>query len=137
MRTHQWILAAIALGPLVSGCSKPQAAEPKPAQPVKTQIVTATRPEAGVRYSASIEAFEQVTLSFKASGYVDDLLRRRGADGRSRAAQPGDHVTKGTVLARVREADFRDRVNQGKARLAEAEAGGVKARLDLDRARTL
>jgi RND family efflux transporter MFP subunit len=137
MRTHGWILAAIALGPLVSGCSKPQAAEPKPAQPVKTQMVTATRPASGVRYSASIEAFEQVTLSFKASGYVDDLLRRRGADGRSRTAQPGDQVAKGTVLARVREGDFRDRVNQGKARLAEAEASGVKARLDLDRARTL
>ena len=76
-------------------------------------------------------------LAFKATGYVDDLLRRSGADGRFRAAQPGDRVTKGTVLARVRETDYRDRVNQGRARLAEAEASLVKARLDLERARTL
>jgi RND family efflux transporter MFP subunit len=137
MRTHGWMLAVIAIGPLVSGCSKPQAAELKTTQPVKTQVVKATSPASGVRYSASIEAFEQVTLSFKASGYVDDVLQRRGADGRARAAQPGDGVTKGTVLARVREADFRDRVNQGKARLAEAGASDVKARLDLERARTL
>jgi RND family efflux transporter MFP subunit len=137
MRTHGWIIAAIALAPLVSGCSKPHAEESKPVQPVKAQVVTAVRPESGIRYSASIEAFEQVTLSFKSSGYVDDLLRRRGADGRDRAAQAGDQISRGTVLARVRETDFRDRVNQGKARLAEAEASGTKARLDLERARTL
>ena len=139
MRTQRLIVAMAALGTLASGCSKPHtpATEPKAARPVKTQIVTATTPDAAVRYSASIEAFEQVTLSFKASGYVDELLRRTGADGRTRAAQPGDLVTKGTVLARVRETDYADRVNQGKARLAEADASIVKARLDLERAQTL
>ena len=139
MRTQRLIVAMAALGALGSGCSKPQtqATEPKPARPVKTQVVTPTTPDAAVRYSASIEAFEQVTLSFKASGYVDELLRRTGADGRTRAAQPGDLVTKGTVLARVRETDYADRVNQGKARVAEADASLVKARLDLERAQTL
>ena len=139
MRTQRLIVAMAALGALASGCSKPQtqAAEPKSARPVKTQVVTATAPDTAVRYSASIEAFEQVTLSFKASGYVDELLRRTGADGRTRAAQPGDLVTKGTVLARVRETDYADRVNQGKARVAEADASLVKARLDLERAQTL
>jgi RND family efflux transporter MFP subunit len=137
MRTHGWMSVVLASGALLSGCSKPHAAEPAPPPPVKTQVVAALRPGTGVRYSASIEAFEQVTLAFKASGYVDDLLQRRGADGRVRTAQPGDRITKGTVLARVRETDFRDRVNQGKARLAEAEASGVKTRLDLERARAL
>jgi len=139
MRTQRLIVAMAALGTLVSGCSKPhaQASEPRTARPVRTQVVAATTPDAAVRYSASIEAFEQVTLSFKASGYVDELLRRSGADGRTRAAQPGDLVTKGTVLARVRETDYADRVNQGKARLAEADASLVKARLDLERAQAL
>jgi RND family efflux transporter MFP subunit len=90
-----------------------------------------------VRYSATIEAFDQVTLAFKTTGYVDDLLRRTGADGRLRAAQAGDRVTKGTVLARVRAADYRERVSQGKAKLAEGDAGLTKARLDLDRAKAL
>jgi RND family efflux transporter MFP subunit len=137
MRTERLMVALIALGSLVSGCSQPQASEAKAPHPVKTQVVTSIPPESGVRYSASIEAFEQVPLAFKAAGYVDDLLRRPGADGRSRAAQPGDRVTRGTVLARIRESDYRDRVHHGRARLAEAEASMVKARLDLDRARTL
>jgi multidrug efflux system membrane fusion protein len=136
MRTQGLIVAVIAIGPL-AGCSTPQAQEPKPALPVKTQVVAAVPPESGIRYSASIEAFEQVPLAFKATGYVDDLLQRTGADGRLRAAQPGDRVAKGTTLARVREADYRERVNQARARLAEADASIVKARLDLDRARTL
>ncbi len=137
MRTTGLIVAIAALGTLTSGCSKPQAAEPKAARPVKTQAVTTTMPESGVRYSASVEAFEQVTLSFKASGYVDELLRRSGADGRLRAAQAGDRITKGTVLARVRPTDYTDRVNQSRARLGESEASVTKARLDLERAQAL
>jgi RND family efflux transporter MFP subunit len=137
MRTQTSILALVVIGPLVSGCSQPHASEPKVPQPVKTQLVAAMPAESGIRYSASIEALEQVALAFKATGYVDELLRRRGPDGRPRAAQPGDRVAKGTVLARVREDDYRDRVNQARARLAEAEASMVKARLDLERARTL
>jgi RND family efflux transporter MFP subunit len=137
MRTQRWIAVMASMGLLASGCSQPQASEPKAPRPVKTQVVAAAPPASGVRYSASIEAFEQVPLAFKASGYVDDVLRRSGADGKSRAAQPGDRVTQGTVLARVRESDYRDRVNQSRARLAEAEASVIKARLDLDRARTL
>jgi RND family efflux transporter MFP subunit len=137
MRTHTMIVALVAIAPLVNGCTKPHASERKPAQPVKTQVVSTAAPRPETRYSASIEAFEQVALSFKASGYVDDVLRRSGADGRLRTVQPGDRVIKGTVLARVREGEYRDRVNQGRARLAEAEASVVKARLDLDRARAL
>src|SRR5262249_32270232 len=60
-----------------------------------------------------------------------------GADGRVRVAQAGDIVSRGTVLARVHEADYRERVNQGQAKLAEGRASLRKASLDLDRARTL
>jgi RND family efflux transporter MFP subunit len=137
MRTSNVILAPIAAAVLAVGCSEPQASEPKPAQPVKTQLVTVAPPQAGVRYSASIEPFEQVSLAFKAAGYVDTLLRQSGADGRMRSAQPGDRVGRGTVLARVRESDYRERVSQGRARLVEADASVTKARLDLERARTL
>jgi len=137
MRTSQSILAMAAAVLLVSGCSSPQASEPKAPQPVKTHVVTAATPSPGVRYSASIEPFEQVTLAFKASGYVDQILRRSGADGKLRLAQAGDRITNGTVLAHVIDTDYRERVNEGKAKLAEGEASLVKARLDLERARTL
>jgi RND family efflux transporter MFP subunit len=132
------VITIIVIAGVTAGCSKPEHHEARSARPVKAQVVAPVAlQQSGVRYSATIEAFDQVTLSFKTTGYVDDLLRRTGADGRSRAAQAGDRVTKGTVLGRVREADYRERVSQGKARLAEADAGLTKARLDLERARTL
>jgi RND family efflux transporter MFP subunit len=136
MRTLQ-IAGVIAAGSFAAGCSSAQGVEPKPARPVKVQAVTTAPPQAGIRYSASIEPYEQVTLAFKSSGYVDDLLRRKGADGRARVAQAGDVVTRGTVLARVHETDFREKVEQGRARLSEAEAGSTKAGLDLERAKIL
>jgi len=111
--------------------------EPKAAQPVRTQEVAVSAPPGGVRYSATIEAFEQVQLAFKTTGYVDDLLRRTGADGRLRVAQAGDAITKGTVLASIGENDYRQRVAQGQAKLSEGQAALTKARLNLERARTL
>jgi RND family efflux transporter MFP subunit len=137
MRTASFVLAVVTSGALASACSKPHATEPKAPQPVKTQAVTIAAPQSGVRYSVTIEPLEQVQLAFKTTGYVDHLLRRPGADGRSRAAQAGDRVTKGTVLARVREADYRERVTQGKAKLSEGEASLTRARLNLERARAL
>lgn len=121
----------------LQACTTAESKEIKPARPVKTMAVTAAEAAQAIRYSATIEAFEQVPLSFKTSGYVDELLRRRGADGRMRAAQPGDAIPRGTVLARVREGDYRERVNQARARIAEAEVGRGKARLDLERAKIL
>jgi RND family efflux transporter MFP subunit len=137
MRTPSAVIAVLAVGTFVSGCATPQASEPKAVRPVKAHVVAEATAQPGVRYSASIEAFEQVSLAFKANGYVTELMRRRGADGRLRAAQPGDPVSTGAVLARVHEADYQERLNQGRARLAEADASLNKARLDLDRAQTL
>jgi multidrug efflux system membrane fusion protein len=131
------VVCAVAAASLAAACTKAQGVEPKPARPVRVQAVEPAPPQSAIRYSASIEPFEQVTLSFKSSGYIDDLLRRPGADGRLRTAQAGDRVAKGTVLARVREADYRERVEQGRARLAENDAALRKARLDLDRATNL
>jgi RND family efflux transporter MFP subunit len=131
------ISAVIAAACLASACSKVEGAEAKPPRPVRTQAVAMVPPATGVRYSATIEAFQEVPLAFKASGYVDDLIQRQGADGRLRAAQAGDRVSRGTVLARVHQADCQEKVNQGRAKLAEGEASLRKASLDLDRAKTL
>jgi RND family efflux transporter MFP subunit len=137
MKTWTSAVMVLAAALATQACGTAESKELKPARPVKTMAVAAADAAPAIRYSASIEAFEQVPLSFKASGYVDGLLRRRGADGRMRAAQPGDAVTSGTVLARVREADYRERVNQARARITDAEVARGKARLDLERARTL
>jgi len=131
------ILAVVVAASLASACTKVEGVEAKPARPVKTQAVTTAAAASGIRYSATIEAFQEVPLAFKASGYVDNLIQRKGADGRQRAAQAGDQVSRGTVLARVHEADYQEKVNQGRARLAEGEASLRKSQLDLERAKTL
>jgi RND family efflux transporter MFP subunit len=136
MKTEIVFVVVMAVAVLTTGCQKVQGTEPKP-RPVKVQTVSSTPPEEGIRYSATIEAREQVSLSFKSSGYVDDILRRNGADGKSRVIQPGDRVTKGTVLARIGDSDYRERVNQGQAKLTEGESSLKKAQLDFDRAKTL
>jgi RND family efflux transporter MFP subunit len=137
MKMLHALLLAGAAATLTAGCTRVQGSEPKPARPVKIQAVALAPPQAGLKYSATIEPFQQVSLAFKTSGYVEDLIRRPDADGRSRLAQAGDMVTRGTTLARVRGADYQERVNQGRAKLSESRASLQKATLDLDRARTL
>ena len=137
MKTLTAVHAVVAAALAASACSDAKALESRPVRPVKAHTVASAPVAAGVRYSATIEAFEQISLAFKTSGYVQALDRRRGADGMSRAAQAGDAIARGTVLARVEDADYRERVNQSRAKLAESEASEQKARLDLDRAEAL
>jgi RND family efflux transporter MFP subunit len=134
------IAAAFTAAAAASGttaCTRVDGAEPTPPRPVKVMAAAAVAAPAGTRYSATIEPFQQLALAFKAAGYVDHVAMRAGADGRPRAAQAGDRIARGTVLARVRIDDYRERVGQARARLAEGQASVVKARADLDRATSL
>ena len=64
MKTLMVVLAVLAGASLSVGCSKAQGLEAKPARPVKAQTVVPAPPHAGVRYSATIEPFDQVPLAF-------------------------------------------------------------------------
>jgi RND family efflux transporter MFP subunit len=139
-RTWTWtaaIAAAFTAAAGTSACTRVDGAEPTPPRPVKVMAAAAAAAPGVTRYSATIEPFQQLALSFKAAGYVDHVAARPGADGRPRAAQAGDRIAKGTLLARVRTGDYRERVGQARARLAEGQASVVKARADLDRATAL
>jgi multidrug efflux system membrane fusion protein len=131
----------IAIGGAIAaaGCTRVQGntAEDTPPRPVKVLEAAALEPQSRVRYSVSIQPYEQVPLAFKASGYVAEIQQRRAIDGRRRPLQAGDFVAAGTVLARVRADDYREHLNQAAAALAEVEASQRKAQLDLDRARVL
>jgi len=106
-------------------------------RPVKAMEARPAETPSGIRYAVSIQPYEQIPLAFKSGGYVDAVMQRRAADGRWRALQAGDTVPAGAIVARVREADYRERINQSNASLQELEAGMAKAQLDRDRARTL
>lgn len=133
---HHAALVALAAA-TAAGCTQAAAREAIPPQPVKVADVARAAAPTGVRYSATVEPAQQVTLSFKASGYVDAVLQRTTPGGGLHTAQQGDRVSRGLVLARVRESEYRERVNQGRARVAEGEASLMKAQLDLERAQTL
>jgi len=128
------ILVALAV-PLVA-CGRGPAREKTP-RPVRVEIVRRETAGSGLRYSATIQPNEQVPLAFKVGGYVREVLQRPGVGGRLRDLQQGDAVTKGTVLARITESDYQEKVNQAKAQVAEAEAGLLKARADAERAEAL
>jgi RND family efflux transporter MFP subunit len=82
------------------------------------------------RYGGAIEADASVDVAFRVSGVVDDVTLVRGADGRLRTLQDGDVVRRGTVLARLRQHEFRDQVT-------DAEAGFQQAQADYERAAQL
>jgi hypothetical protein len=101
----------------LSGCGARKVTAEQAPVSVKVRAVETVTAGNGVRYSASIEPQTQVELAFNVGGYVAGLLQVRGADGRMRAVQAGDVVRQGTVLARVRPADYQSNVDQAKARL--------------------
>lgn len=129
-------LAALTLTALPA-CKEAEVKAEAPVRPVKVQAVQPVAQEPRARYSATIQPDEQVALSFKVGGYVDTIVQRRGPDGRTKALQSGDVVRAGEIVARVRDADYRERLNQAESSVREAEAAQVKARLDLERARSL
>jgi RND family efflux transporter MFP subunit len=90
-----------------------------------------------LRFSATIQADREMAVAFKTSGYVATIPQRVGPDGRLRPLQAGDAVAAGTVLARLREDDYRERLIQADSAIREIEAAHAKASLDLARADAL
>jgi RND family efflux transporter MFP subunit len=134
----------------LTGCSKPQAIE-KPLAPVRVQAVETETSENGPRYSGSIEPASRVDVAFRLGGYVEQIATVPGENGATRLVHEGDLVTKGTTLVRLRDADYKTKVDQATSQLdqakaavqqtefgiKQAEVGRDKAKLDFDRASAL
>lgn len=137
-------------GMLLAGCRHGETYQ-KPLTPVVVRTVESYTEDAASRFSGSVEPETQINLAFKTGGYVDGIMQVAGADGRRRNLQEGDRVSRGAVLARVRQADYQAKlgeaksalaqslaaVDQGRFQLAEAAAGRDQARLDFARASNL
>ncbi len=115
----------------VAGCTKQHPYE-KPLTPVRVQVATRATAASGVRYAASIEPNTRVDLAFKAGGYIQSIAKVGGRD-----IQDGDRVTRGMLLARVKPADYDEKVKQARSQLAEAEAAAVPTKQAYDRATSL
>jgi multidrug efflux system membrane fusion protein len=81
--------------------------------------------------------FAQASLSFKSSGYVTSIQQVVGADGRRRDVGTGDYVVSGAVLARIRQQDLKNQVDQAEAQVSQATAQHVQAGQDYERAKAL
>jgi multidrug efflux system membrane fusion protein len=135
-RTKLIATALLALVALVGCASKSEAPREKLVIPVRVRMVEERSQLAGARYSGSVEPRTRVDLAFKVGGYVRELAQVR-AGSAMRSIQEGDFVSKGTVLAVVRETDYEQKVGAAQAGLAEAVAALKQAKLDYERAQRL
>lgn len=133
MRPRRISGGAWVFGVALLGC-KEEIPYVKPPTPVRVETVEEDRGESGLRYSADIRPQQQVNLAFRIGGYIEEIAVARSFDGGTRLLQEGDVIKKDAVLARLREKDYAEKLNQAKARLTEAGAGAHQARLELDRA---
>jgi RND family efflux transporter MFP subunit len=127
------LIGLICLSNLSAACRQNAAVAATPLTPVGVSTIGTHTAGNRTPYSAGIVPYSQVDLAFKSGGYVESILRVRGADGRIRNIQEGDWVARGTVLARVRESDYVANVNVAKAQLAQAQVAVEQARLDFER----
>src|SRR5258708_31102065 len=74
-----FVLALLAVAALSSSCCHETTTTPP--TPVRVTSLGTFEGSGGIRYSANISAFTQVTLSFKSSGYADNIAQRTGASG--------------------------------------------------------
>ncbi len=137
MKTGLLNLTPVLAAALAAGaCTTPPAYE-QPLLPVTVSQVQSTATGTAVRYSATVKPSVEVGLAFRVAGYVDDILTVRDDRGRLRGVQEGDRVQEGAALARVRQSDYQQKVEQIRAGLAEAQAGYENAKVDYDRAARL
>src|SRR5262245_11384599 len=133
---------------LTAGCAGRAANDDARSAPAVRLVAVESSAGAGATvYSAVIAPNAQVDLAFRVSGYVVDIHRTRGSDGRTRALEPGATIARGVTLGRVRSIDYqavadkargaRDESSAGvtvaEAGLAEAQAGLTQAEADFGR----
>jgi len=127
------ILAVAAAACLATGCQRAESNE-KALTPVKTKAVELLSQSDELRYSANVDANTRVDVAFRVGGYVDHIRQVAGADGRQRDLQDGDFVSKGTVLASLRQVDYTVKTDQARAQLGEARATLASAQSQLQEA---
>ncbi len=137
MKRHLLSLTPVLLAVLATGACSAAPPYDSPVTPVSVATVGSYTTGTSVRYSATVKPSVEVGLAFKIAGYVDDILTTRDDQGRMRDIQAGDRVEQGAALARVRQSDYQQRVDQIKSGLAEAQAGYDHAKLEHDRATRL
>lgn len=114
------LVVLLASAGFIPGCGREETPQ-NPPTPVGVTTVQMYQSGNEIRYSANIVPYAQVDLAFKSGGYVETIRQVKGADGRTRDLQQGDRVSRGMVLAQVRQEDYVIKVEQAKTQLAQAK----------------
>jgi RND family efflux transporter MFP subunit len=132
------VFAALLSAHLLSACSHGAHRESfKAPVPVKVKPVTQVGDTSLARYSGSLEPIVRVDLAFRVGGYVEALGQVRGTGGQLRSLQEGDFVKQGSMLARVRSADYSQKVQTARAGISQARAEVTLADAEFSRAQRL
>ena len=115
------------------GACRHEAEINKAPTPVRTAEVQMIDAATSNTYSANIQPYQQVDLSFKSNGYLASLKQVKDADGHVRNVDIGDYVTQGTVLAIVQQDEYKEKLAQAKASLERSQAENERAKLSFGR----
>jgi RND family efflux transporter MFP subunit len=129
--TASSLVLVAAVAALQTGCDK--AAPETPIVPVRTAVVKSINTGSTNVYSANIQPYQQVDLSFQSNGYIVSIKQVRDADGHIRNVDQGDYIAQGTVLAVVQKDQYQQKLDQAKASLSKANAEHERAKLSFDR----
>ncbi len=111
--TGSGALALLGAALLFTGCGKPAAKAPEKSL-VRTAVVEAAdkvRPDGEASYLAAVKFDQETDLSFKVSGILDQIGPMVGTDWDE--ATP---VKAGTLLAKLKQADFNNVLNSARAK---------------------
>ena len=113
-----WVaLASLVLILAVSACGRAESFDaPEPVRPVKLIEISASSNVRQINLPAVIEAAGTADVSFQVGGTLDEL-----------PVVSGQEVSKGAVLARLNQRDFRNSLQQAQAQFDSAESEFLRA----------
>jgi RND family efflux transporter MFP subunit len=105
------------------GCRAQGNEDARPPKAVRLVPVESSVDAAETTYSAIIAPNAQVDLAFRVSGYVVDVHQTKRGDGQSRTVEPGETISRGLRLARVRATEYQALADKAHGALNESNAG--------------
>ena len=130
-------LCLLLLSGLLPGCNEERKPFVKPPTPVEIALIEAVSVGDSLTYSASLIPEERVDMAFKVGGYVKDIATAPGPDGKPHILQKGDKVTKGMMLAALRDDDYQATLKKATAAREEELASLREASINFERYQTL
>ncbi|WP_026614640.1 efflux RND transporter periplasmic adaptor subunit [Ensifer aridi] len=120
------LLALVALGAVLAGCSEEKVETKEIVRPVKVVEISTAGQARALDYSGSVKARTEMNLGFRVAGKITERL-----------VNIGDRVKPGDLLARIDPSDFELAVKSAEASLLAAETQVQTAALAKSRAEQL